>query len=390
MVRVARPAGGAGEPKSGSTPPRATADPLDGLAASSRRIYLARPHGPGGHGGRHAQDVRPVPVDQVHVHLAADQRAQVFRDARPFEHVRAVSKAGPGYAAGMVCVANGENRSETYEYALTPGSVPYRGVDQVEGFAPATGREELAVRRWRRSAPCPGKSPSVARPGPRRPWTTPGRTLHPPRASARCASTPRTRAWSARADTKNAQVRLAPGRDGPPDFPRRSDHRRSSAPIARLPSPPWYHDSVLDTPPIPKRPTGTARSRQPVRALAAPIQEAAERRDPATRKAPRAGTTTRRSTDAYCMFFFNDEHWRTAQWRGMFYELPADDLPRVGLFFDDGDAGASIFREWRERFGIVDQFDELRISFVFGSIPGEPAGYSVVLSPDPCPFGLCP
>ena len=34
---------------------------------------LARPHGPGGHGGRDAQDVRPVPVDQVRVHLAADQ-----------------------------------------------------------------------------------------------------------------------------------------------------------------------------------------------------------------------------------------------------------------------------------------------------------------------------
>ena len=26
---------------------------------------LARAHGPGGHGGRHAQDVRPVPVDQL-------------------------------------------------------------------------------------------------------------------------------------------------------------------------------------------------------------------------------------------------------------------------------------------------------------------------------------
>ena len=49
---------------------------------------LARPHGPGGHGGRHAQDVRPVPVDQVRVHLAADQWAQVLRDAGAFEHVK--------------------------------------------------------------------------------------------------------------------------------------------------------------------------------------------------------------------------------------------------------------------------------------------------------------
>ena len=45
----------------------------------------------------------------------------------------------------MVCVANGENRSETCEYALTPGSVPVPGVDQVEGLRPAAGREELAI-----------------------------------------------------------------------------------------------------------------------------------------------------------------------------------------------------------------------------------------------------
>ena len=51
-----------------------------------------------------------------------------------------------------------------------------------------------ATRRM--SAPCPRRPPSVARPGPRRPWTTPGRTLHPPRASARGASIPRTRASS--------------------------------------------------------------------------------------------------------------------------------------------------------------------------------------------------
>ena len=34
---------------------------------------LARPHGPGRRGGPHPQDVRPVAVGQVHVHLPADQ-----------------------------------------------------------------------------------------------------------------------------------------------------------------------------------------------------------------------------------------------------------------------------------------------------------------------------
>ena len=47
--------------------------------------------------------------------------------------------------AGMIWVANGENRSETCEVRLDAGFGPVPGVDQVEGFAPAAGREELAV-----------------------------------------------------------------------------------------------------------------------------------------------------------------------------------------------------------------------------------------------------
>ena len=31
----------------------------------------------------------------------------------------------------MVWVANGENRSETWEYALTPGSAPYRALTRL-------------------------------------------------------------------------------------------------------------------------------------------------------------------------------------------------------------------------------------------------------------------
>ena len=96
----------------------------------------------------------------------------------------------------------------------------------------------------------------------------------------------------------------------------------------------------------------------------------------------RRSRKSRAGVDAYCLLFFNEELWTKARWRGMWYESRPGELPRVGLFFEDADAGATIFQEWRQRFGTVDQFDELRISFVFGSIPGEPPGYSVVLSPD--------
>ena len=38
------------------------------------------------------RNIRPVAVDQVHVHLAADQRAQVLRDARAVEHMAAFGR----------------------------------------------------------------------------------------------------------------------------------------------------------------------------------------------------------------------------------------------------------------------------------------------------------
>ncbi len=183
---------------------------------------LARPHGPGGHGGRHPQDVRPVSVDQVHVHLAADQRAQALRDARALEHVEALRGQVPdardervaedrargedvvGEAAGVgVLFADapsglvhqepvedvgrfvdggrdglGGERGESVgdvRVRLDAGFGPVPGVDQVERFTPAAGREELAVAGGGPPR-CPRRRPSVVRPGPRRRRPTPGRT----------------------------------------------------------------------------------------------------------------------------------------------------------------------------------------------------------------------
>ena len=50
---------------------------------------LARAHGPGGHSGRDAQDVGPVPGDQVGVDRPADKRAQRLRDVCALEYVEA-------------------------------------------------------------------------------------------------------------------------------------------------------------------------------------------------------------------------------------------------------------------------------------------------------------
>ena len=94
------------------------------------------------------------------------------------------------------------------------------------------------------------------------------------------------------------------------------------------------------------------------------------------------GTSTQEPENMYIVMFFNEEHWAKAKWKGMYYEIPPNDVPRVGICFEDAEAGSMIFKEWQDRFGKVDQFDELRISFVLGPIDGQGPGYSVVLSPD--------
>ena len=83
-----------------------------GYAASLRRSWLGR----------------MVPADMVaatrkmsaqlrsirfHVHLAADQRAQALRDARAFEHVEGVSRAGPG-CAGRTRSRGSRTRRKTW------------------------------------------------------------------------------------------------------------------------------------------------------------------------------------------------------------------------------------------------------------------------------------
>ena len=134
----------------------------------------------------------PVPVDRADAHLAADQRAQALRDARAFEHVEALRGQVPnardervaedrargedvvGEPAGVgVLLADappglvhqkpvedvgrfvdggrdglGGERGEPVgdvRVRLDAGLGPVAGVDQVEGLAPAAGREELAV-----------------------------------------------------------------------------------------------------------------------------------------------------------------------------------------------------------------------------------------------------
>ena len=125
-------------------------------ASAFGRLDLARPHGPGGHGGRDAQDVRPVPVDQVRVHLAADQWPEQLRDTGAFEHVQPLRRQVPD--ARDERVAEDRARGEDMVGEATgigvlfadapPGLVHQESVEDVGGFvdgSPAEARRLLEV-----------------------------------------------------------------------------------------------------------------------------------------------------------------------------------------------------------------------------------------------------
>lgn len=55
----------------------------------------------------------------------------------------------------------------------------------------------------------------------------------------------------------------------------------------------------------------------------------------------------------------------------------------MGIVFDNAEAGKELFRRYAKSINHTDRFEELRVSIVEGSRPGEQYGYSVHLGPDP-------
>ena len=80
--------------------------------------------------------------------------------------------------------------------------------------------------------------------------------------------------------------------------------------------------------------------------------------------------------------FIDSENWDKAKWRGtVFLHDPTGVSPPIlGIQFTNIEIGKQIFKEWLERLGKIDAYEELRISIVEGEIPGERRGYSVHIS----------
>jgi hypothetical protein len=73
--------------------------------------------------------------------------------------------------------------------------------------------------------------------------------------------------------------------------------------------------------------------------------------------------------------------WEKAKWGGVVYIWSSDpnEEPGFGLAFADGNAGRAIFRELREKLGLTDKENRLRVSIITGVDKATPAKYAVVI-----------
>lgn len=72
--------------------------------------------------------------------------------------------------------------------------------------------------------------------------------------------------------------------------------------------------------------------------------------------------------------------WDRASWRATGFNWDDGVPPLLMLGFEHYEAGQAIFREWHERFGHVDEAEELRISIVRGIDRDDPHAYTVMIS----------
>lgn len=78
------------------------------------------------------------------------------------------------------------------------------------------------------------------------------------------------------------------------------------------------------------------------------------------------------------------ELWDAAKWSATFFVTADNAPPMLGLAFKNEAEAKKIFEGWRQRFGVADHKEELRISIIDGPIEGEDDGYTVhiCLNPD--------
>lgn len=73
------------------------------------------------------------------------------------------------------------------------------------------------------------------------------------------------------------------------------------------------------------------------------------------------------------------ETWDKAVWRGAGFVLGYTELPTLLLPFVNEKYAVKIFTDWISDLGNIDKNDDIRVALVEGDVPGEPAGYYIVI-----------
>lgn len=73
----------------------------------------------------------------------------------------------------------------------------------------------------------------------------------------------------------------------------------------------------------------------------------------------------------------NLDLWNEANWKGVVFASSPEVEPYMGLAFQNREMAINIFKEWRDRFGEKDIYDEIRIAIIEGEVEGEDYGYTV-------------
>jgi len=76
----------------------------------------------------------------------------------------------------------------------------------------------------------------------------------------------------------------------------------------------------------------------------------------------------------------NLELWNKASWKAIAFLSDQTSAPYIGIVYQNESAAKKIFKEWIDRFGKHDKYDEIRVSLVEGDIEGEEYGYTVHIS----------
>jgi hypothetical protein len=94
-------------------------------------------------------------------------------------------------------------------------------------------------------------------------------------------------------------------------------------------------------------------------------------------------TSTQKHTQRTLLSPIDIGLWNQAEWGGTLFGWDYENPPFLGVGFKDIEAGLAIFRRWRERFGIEDAGDDLRVTVITGVSKSNPTHYSVVIGANP-------